>query len=194
MSAIVTRERIQQAALQRFRRQGYLETGVDQIIADAGVSKGSFYHAFKSKEALGLETLDSYFEDRRRILADGPHRQIEDPVERALAFVEHTADMAPSLWEHGCLMGSFATDMARNHPAFRAKLEALFDASEVALTAVLAPIAERAGPRGPSATDLARQYLAAIQGAIIQGQAYGDIERVREVILGFKRYLQVLIE
>lgn len=47
-----TRSAIVDAASERFGREGYAATSVDDILADAGVSKGALYHHFASKEDL----------------------------------------------------------------------------------------------------------------------------------------------
>lgn len=47
-----TRQLILDAAYLLFARQGYGQTSVDSILAEAGISKGAFYHHFESKEEL----------------------------------------------------------------------------------------------------------------------------------------------
>ncbi|NGZ86164.1 TetR/AcrR family transcriptional regulator [Duganella aceris] len=43
--------------------KGYSAVGLNEILTDAGVPKGSFYHYFGSKDAFGEALLESYFED-----------------------------------------------------------------------------------------------------------------------------------
>jgi TetR/AcrR family transcriptional repressor of nem operon len=43
--------------------KGYSAVGLNEILASAGVPKGSFYHYFGSKDAFGEALLESYFED-----------------------------------------------------------------------------------------------------------------------------------
>lgn len=50
-----TRQRLISTAVDLFARQGYDGTSVAQVIAQAGVAKGGFYHHFPSKEALLYE-------------------------------------------------------------------------------------------------------------------------------------------
>src|SRR6476469_3674042 len=49
------RARVLDAAVDLFARQGYDGTSVAQVITQAGVAKGGFYHHFASKEALLYE-------------------------------------------------------------------------------------------------------------------------------------------
>lgn len=57
-----TRARILEAALMRFATQGYNAASIDQICAEAGVSKGAFYHHFPSKQAIFLELLNGWLD------------------------------------------------------------------------------------------------------------------------------------
>jgi len=60
---IETRARILVAARQCFSQSGYDATGVSEICAAAGVTKGAFYHHFVSKQAVFLELLQQWLRD-----------------------------------------------------------------------------------------------------------------------------------
>lgn len=52
-------ERIIQTATALFHTQGYNSTGINQIIEEAKVAKGSFYYNFKSKEEVCIAYLNT---------------------------------------------------------------------------------------------------------------------------------------
>ncbi len=56
----VTRTRITESAIKLFSDRGFNAASVDDICAEAGVSKGAFYHHFESKQALFLALLDGW--------------------------------------------------------------------------------------------------------------------------------------
>ena len=58
-----------------FARSGYSATSVDEIIAQAGLSKGAFYHHFPSKEAL----LDGLAKRAATAAREGLDRLLADP-------------------------------------------------------------------------------------------------------------------
>jgi AcrR family transcriptional regulator len=58
--SLQTRQRLLAAALIVFARDGYDHSSVNDICAEAGVSKGAFFHHFPTKQALFLELLDEW--------------------------------------------------------------------------------------------------------------------------------------
>lgn len=71
-----SRKEILEAALRLFSRRGYGATSVNDIAAEAGVSKGNVYHHFTDKEAILRTLLDRYFQALS---------QADFPFNRALA-------------------------------------------------------------------------------------------------------------
>lgn len=61
--AEATRRRILDSAVDLFSELGYGETGLADVLARAGVSKGAFYYHFDSKEAVAIAIIEDY---RRR--------------------------------------------------------------------------------------------------------------------------------
>jgi AcrR family transcriptional regulator len=57
-----TRTKILDSAIKLFSTRGYTAASVDDICAEAGISKGAFYHHFESKQALFLALLDGWLE------------------------------------------------------------------------------------------------------------------------------------
>ena len=55
-----TRQRLIDAAVRRFYRDGFRNVGIDQILADVGISKTAFYKHFESKEDLMLAALEDH--------------------------------------------------------------------------------------------------------------------------------------
>lgn len=55
-----TRARIIESAIKLFSNRGYNAASVDDICAEASISKGAFYHHFESKQALFLALLDGW--------------------------------------------------------------------------------------------------------------------------------------
>ncbi|WP_176611700.1 TetR family transcriptional regulator [Actinomadura sp. WMMB 499] len=81
-----TRREIVDSALQLFERDGFDRTTLKQIVVNANLTKGAFYHHFRSKEDLlwqiQNEYLDTQIDAAREILDEG-----SDPVEQLRALI-----------------------------------------------------------------------------------------------------------
>ncbi|MFL0358475.1 TetR/AcrR family transcriptional regulator [Curtobacterium flaccumfaciens] len=58
---IDTRQRILDTAEEIMSHKGYAAVGLNEVLGEAGVPKGSFYHWFGSKDAFGEALIESYF-------------------------------------------------------------------------------------------------------------------------------------
>lgn len=84
-----TRHSILDAAQQIMAHRGFAAVGINEVLAEAGVPKGSFYHYFDSKDAFGEAMLRKYFHDyiaeMQRIFAE-PNRT---SAERLMTYWDH---------------------------------------------------------------------------------------------------------
>ena len=105
------RERILTAVSRLFYEQGYLATGVNQIIAEAQVAKASFYQHFPSKEALVIEYIETYniafFKELRRI-----EGQFKDPKAKIFALFDHLAEFSLAAECRGCTVMNLAVEFS----------------------------------------------------------------------------------
>jgi TetR/AcrR family transcriptional repressor of nem operon len=190
---VTARDKMIAAAQGLMLAQGYQPTSVDEIIAKAGVSKGSFYHYFKSKEELGSAVAEHYLDQAVAALGQGQYQEIENPLERAFAFVDHLESASTRLWNHGCMLGSFAIDLSASHPEIATCLDQLMSRLEARMEPMLRPIADACTrPDAPTARELADHLMAVIEGGIVMAKAHGDPNRVARAIHEFRRYLKAL--
>jgi len=180
-----TREKLIRTAERLMLRDGYSATRVDDIIGDAGLSKGSFYHFFDSKEALGLAALEHYYADRVGRLAAGAYAAETDPLRRAHGFLDHASQIAGSLWKEGCLLANLAADAAGSSRIVSSALRKRTGELRALLADVLGPLAT---PEA-TATDLAEQFLVCIEGAIVLARIYDDPGYLRRGLDQFRRCL-----
>ena len=82
------RERLLDAANELTGRLGYNAVTVDAICEHAGVKKGSFYHYFESKEALGKAAIQAWWESRSRPLLEAAFRADIPPLERLQRYFD----------------------------------------------------------------------------------------------------------
>lgn len=87
-SAVEVRQHILDTAMPILLGKGFSAVGLNEILAAAGVPKGSFYHYFGSKEAFGEALLTSYFADYVERLDDQLVRQPGTAAERLMRYWE----------------------------------------------------------------------------------------------------------
>ena len=110
-----------ETALRLFNQNGYNATGIDLIIAEAGVAKTTLYRHFETKEDLILAVLERRDEQERDALRAFVEQRAKDPVERLLATFDFL-----EIWfrdEHfrGCIFASAAGEHKETaNPVFQA--------------------------------------------------------------------------
>ena len=192
MARKTARHKLVQMSLRLMLDKGYAGTSVDEICETAGVSKGSFYHYFSTKEEIGLAALEAFIQHGTQLMESGEYQHIEDPVERVFGYLDHAETVSKKIWGDGCLLGTFALDLARTHPAIQAQVIALFDQVETNMTKIFQPIASFS-KHNPTATQLAKQYMAMLEGSIVLAKAYGDWKRIPQALQGFQEYIRLLV-
>jgi len=180
-----TREKLVRTAERLMLRDGYSATRVDDVIRKAGLSKGSFYHFFDSKEALGLAALEHYYTDRVGRLAHGTYATETDPLRRAQGFLKHASRVAADLWTTGCLLASLAADAVASNRAVSNALKKRTSDLRALIIDLLAPFATRE----ISASDLADQFLICIEGSIVLARIYDDPSYLRRGLEQFRSCL-----
>lgn len=110
-----------ETALRLFNENGYHATGVDLIIAEAGVAKTTLYRHFETKEDLILAALERLDERERDAMRDFVEHRTSDPTERLLV----TFDFLEALFREEQFRGCFFLSAAGEHkdpsdPVFRA--------------------------------------------------------------------------
>jgi TetR/AcrR family transcriptional repressor of nem operon len=193
MVAKTAKDKVLAAAQELMTGRGYSATTVDSIVARAGVAKGSFYHAFKSKEELALAALEGYAASTWKVLAAGPYRDLDDPVRRALGFVDYLIATSDSLWSRGSLLGSVAVEVAQTHPSLNDRIGALFDRFEEKFVRLFLPALTARDVTEVSAKALAVHLMAVIEGSIITAQSHHSASHLHDGLQHFRRYLALLL-
>lgn len=87
MARSSARDKILDAALDLFAEKGFAATGVQEIVARAGVTKGALYHHFTAKEDILFEIYGSVFGEQRAELERIVNTD-RDPVWKLRSVIE----------------------------------------------------------------------------------------------------------
>jgi TetR/AcrR family transcriptional regulator, transcriptional repressor for nem operon len=188
------RDRLLDVALRIIREKGYAATTVDDLCAAAGVTKGAFFHHFRSKEDLGIAAADHWAAITGALFAAAPYHRPADPLDRMLSYLDfRDALIAGTVPEFTCLVGTMVQEVHESSPAIRDASFASIAGHAATLEADIAAAMERYGaPPGVTAKSLALHTQAVLQGGFILAKGGGDPDLTRDSIAHLRRYLRLL--
>jgi AcrR family transcriptional regulator len=158
------RDHLVETAQRLFAEGGYHATGIDKVLAEAGVAKMTLYKHFKSKDELILAALRRRDETFRNWFMREVERRTPSPRARLLAVFDVLDDWFGSPRFNGCMFINAASEYGGSeHPIHAAACE-----HKRLLCAYLAELARAAGAQ--AADDLARQLLLLVEGATVTAQ------------------------
>lgn len=188
------RSKLLDAALSVIRIKGYSATTVDELCAAAGVTKGAFFHHFKSKDALGVAAAEHWSETTSAMFAEAPYHDHADPLDRILEYVAfRKALLQGGVPEFTCLVGTMVQETYETSPAIRDACDRSISGHAATLEADI-EAATRARGMSPDWTprSLALHTQAVLQGAFILAKAKGGAAIAAETVDHLIRYLELL--
>lgn len=189
-----TKPSLLEAALTVIRMKGYAATTVDDICAEASLSKGAFFHHFTSKEDLAVAAANYWSETTSAFFAEAPYHTPTEPLDRVLAYVAFRKELIQGeLPEFTCLVGTMAQETYGTNPAIqKACWDSISGHADTLIADIEAAMTQHAVSHGFTAESLALHTQGVIQGAFILAKASGDPQRAIESIDHLYRYLELL--
>ncbi|MBH5372351.1 MULTISPECIES: TetR/AcrR family transcriptional regulator [Bradyrhizobium] len=193
-----TRERILEIAEAAVLAKGFGATSIEEVIAEAGLTKSGFFYHFRDKNALAREMLRRYVDTNDRLFDEIFRRGRElsdDPLQSFLISLKLLAEVMADLpnGHPGCLIASICYQ------------ERLFDRDVRDLTAqsvrswnahfreILDGIAAVYPPREPiDLDDLAEMISCVVDGAIIMSKTLNDPKRLERQIMLFRSCVKLV--
>jgi TetR/AcrR family transcriptional repressor of nem operon len=190
------RTKLLDAAMDVIRGKGFAATSVDELCQAAGVTKGAFFHHFRSKEELGVAAAAHFGEMAAGLFAAAPYQDLEDPLDRLLGYVDFRREiLTGELPEYTCLLGTMVQEAYATHPAIRAACEREIVGHALTLEAdIAALLGRRGGAAEWTPHSLALHIQGVLQGAFILAKATGDARTAADSLGHLRRYLTLLFE
>ncbi|NOY66566.1 MAG: TetR/AcrR family transcriptional regulator, partial [Gammaproteobacteria bacterium] len=183
-----TEERIIESAFQLIHAQSYAEVGVAAICEHAGVTKGSFYHYFKSKQELVLTVLEKNFFRFKDGIIKVAFTGSNKPLEEINALVEqiyHFQKMMKESSGHvlGCPFGNIAIELASQDEAIRKKIDHIFKRTQANIADALQRAVDANDPevKGINVEATASAMFAYLEGIILMAKTRNDAELLKEL-------------
>jgi TetR/AcrR family transcriptional regulator, transcriptional repressor for nem operon len=187
-----SKARILDAALRVIRTKGYSATTIDDVCATAGLTKGSFFHHFKSKDELALAATAHFAAMADGLFAAAPYRTLPDPRERVIGYVKFRKSiLTGDLPEFTCLLGTLVQEAYETHPAIREACDKYISAHAALVEADIAAAKRIYAPKAKwSPARLALFTQAALQGAFILAKANHGPQNAADCIDHLQRYIE----
>ncbi len=192
----VSKTKLLDAALYVVRAKGYSATRIEDICEAAGLTKGSFFHHFKSKEELALAAAAHFSAMAERLFAEAPYRSLSDPLDRVLGYIRfRKMILQGELPEYTCLLGTMVQETYDTHPLIREACGRHIALHAETIEADIAEAMAKYDVNGEwSARSLAFYTQAVLQGAFILAKAQHTAAIAAECVDHLYRYVEMLFQ
>jgi len=190
------RRKLLDAALSVIRTKGYAATSIDELCAEADVAKGSFFHHFKNKEALGVAAAEYWSQRAGALFAAAPYHRHADPLDRVLGYIDFRKSiLTGKIPEFTCLVGTMVQEVYETSPEIRDACDASISGHAAEVEADIALAMNLHGIRADwTARSLALHTQAVLQGAFILAKAKGSAEIAAASVDHLRRYVELLFQ
>lgn len=193
-----TRERVIEAAEALILQKGFAGTSLDDVLQATGLTKGAFFHHFRSKADLGRAVVERYARNDDALFrtwsveADAASA---DPLERTMIFLESFERWLDGLGRpfSGCVFAAYTYERGQFSPEvmdfIRTRLNAWIRIYEEKLEALFA---QRAPARPTSPRALAEMIVTLVEGGFVMANAMNDATWVQRQSRQYRDYLATL--
>ncbi len=187
MSDMTTRDHIIEAADQLFYRQGFEHTSFSNIADAVQISRGNFYHHFKSKD----EILDAVINVRltnTQMMLEKWEIEGKTPEDRIQSFINILIANKAKIKQYGCPVGTLCTELAKLNHASQPVANSLFALFRTWLRRQFTLLGREA-----DADELAMHLLARSQGVATLANAFHDEKFIKNEVKQMSDWLSSCI-
>lgn len=170
MKKLGVKDRIVETASDLFYHNGYNQTGINQIIAEAGVAKASMYQHFRSKEDIAVEYLV-----RRHTMWMGKLNtcvvECKTPEDKITGVFDYLIEWLTEVDFRGCGWQNIIVDLPEDHN--KIKDQAIYHKNELRKW-IHITLEESDNFSESKAEEVGDEVLILIEGAIILSQIQKD--------------------
>jgi AcrR family transcriptional regulator len=193
-----TREHILATAERIILQRGYSGTSIEEIIGEAGITKGGFFYHFDGKNDLARNLMLRYLENDARFFVELSKRAqslTEDPLQQFLLFLKLMAEaMADLPGTHpGCLVASFTYEAQQ----FDDDVQDLNAKGVLSWRKIFVEHLEKISEKYPMKIEkpleeLADMLSSTIEGGIVMSKVLDDGQILPNQILQYRNYIRLI--
>ena len=196
----LTREKIIETAMGLSLRQGHVATSIDEVIEEAGITKGSFFYHFPSKKDLAIALIEKFSSSEMRILEENlekANKLSKDPLQQLLIFVGLIQELHAQIEEDhiGCLFASFSYENQLQDDELQAMASETLIEWKNKLGEKIKEIIDAYPPKqAVNSDDLADMFLVTLEGAYVLTRIMHNPNIVQLHLEQYKTFLESLFK
>jgi len=172
----VTRQQIVEAADDLFYRQGFEHTSFADIAKVVNISRGNFYHHFKTKDDILDAVIKTRLDRTQHMLADW-EEEGTTPKDRIKRYIKILLTNWSMIKDYGCPVGTLCTELAKLNHASKAEANKVFTLFRLWLKNQFSQLGHR-----QDADALAMRVLSWSQGVATLGNTFDDYKYVKQEV------------
>jgi len=195
-----TREKLLDIAEAAVLAKGFGATSIEEVIAEAGITKSGFFYHFADKNELAHALLKRYLERDEAVLDDVFERArdlTDDPLHAFLVGLKLLAETMADLPQGhpGCLVATYCYQERLFDKAVQDLNRRIVLIWRARFHQILLAIRARYEPReAVDLEELADMVSAIVEGGLVLGRATGDPSILPKQIMLFRSYIKLLFE
>jgi TetR/AcrR family transcriptional repressor of nem operon len=190
-----TKQKLLTVAVDLIWESSYGSVSVDDICTKAGVNKGSFYHAFKSKSDLAVAAFERHWETKRPLLDQIFSAQIP-PLQRLEQYCQAIVKDQKQKYESfgkmlGCPFCSVGSELSTQDEKIRQKAEQITIRFRKYLESLIRDLASEGLIEVQDVTELAEEVMSYVTGVLMQAKIENSVKHVERLQQGVMRHLGI---
>ncbi|WP_378183822.1 TetR/AcrR family transcriptional regulator [Aquimarina sp. SS2-1] len=155
-----------------FRKNGYHNVGINEILKASGIPKGSFYNFFDSKEDFAQQVINQYGISNQNWIENYFKESKLSPINALKSFYSMVIDMnEKDNFAGGCLVNNMSMEVGRNNDTLGSEANQHF----IGWLHILSPIIAKGQEIGEIITDYSSIELA----EYLHAGFYGTLSRTK---------------
>jgi TetR/AcrR family transcriptional repressor of nem operon len=190
-----SKRKLLEAAIEMIWQSSYGSVSVEDICVQAGVNKGSFYHAFKSKSDLAVAAFERHWENKRPLFDQVFSSQLP-PLERLDKYCEAIISDQKEKYKSfgkmlGCPFCSIGSELSTQDENIRKKTEQIGVRMLKYMESLVRDLAHEGLIQCQDHAELAQEVCSYITGVLMQSKIENSVKHVERLKHGVMRLLGI---
>ena len=184
------RERMLLAARDLILSRGFAGMTVDSVCAQAGVTKGGFFHQFGSKDGLGEAVLAQFWQDAGKRQDKAGFKTANTHLDYVIGYLDHAIEayQDPQI-RQGCMLAIFTMELSETHPKLFQFSVAYFQTWRSELLAMFSALQAELALADFDAAAWSELFISTLEGALLLAKSSGDVGVIVRALSLYKQQL-----